>query len=231
MFEELVSERVETYEVVGGRPKIQLRSRARRATTRSPSGNTSPLGPSTPSGGGPSETDLPAESDAAAAQTWLSSSNEDPLRSRLDQAEAGKGSSPARTVDAQQVRRERGGHDLPRSIRIRSSRDYLAASKTGRRIAGRDFVLIARRSVSWSFDRSGVSTRLGITASRRVGNAVARNRVKRHVREWFRKLVRDEVADWIVIARPGSSERCGAEVARELDELVGRLGQSARNLT
>lgn len=33
----------------------------------------------------------------------------------------------------------------------------------------------------------GGRTRLGITVTRRVGNAVRRNRIKRLVREWFRQ--------------------------------------------
>ena len=33
---------------------------------------------------------------------------------------------------------------------------------------------------------SDARPRLGITVSRKVGNAVTRNRVKRQVREWFR---------------------------------------------
>ena len=66
--------------------------------------------------------------------------------------------------------------------------------------------------------------RLGITASRRVGNAVERNRVKRRVREWFRR----ERASWtapldvLVIARRPAIELPGWEVARCLSRLVAR---------
>ena len=37
-------------------------------------------------------------------------------------------------------------------------------------------------------------SRLGVTVSRRIGNAVVRNRVKRRVRECFRKVLRDRTA-------------------------------------
>jgi len=58
--------------------------------------------------------------------------------------------------------------------------------------------------------------RLGITASRKVGNAVCRNRFKRRVREWFRQRRHQlpESIDLVVIAR-----RSGGQLAfRELDE-------------
>ncbi len=66
--------------------------------------------------------------------------------------------------------------------------------------------------------RSEASNRIGITASRKVGNAVVRNRFKRRIREWFRAnrgaLGRDR--DVVVIAR-----RAGARLS--LQELDARL--------
>lgn len=64
-------------------------------------------------------------------------------------------------------------------------------------------------------------TRLGITASRRVGSAVVRNRVKRQVREWFR-VARSEIgpADIVVIARAAGARLESEEVRRELSRLT-----------
>jgi ribonuclease P protein component len=66
--------------------------------------------------------------------------------------------------------------------------------------------------------RSGQS-RLGITVSRRVGDAVARNRIKRLVREFFRhNQTRIRPAqDVIVIARPGADGATYTDVQRELE--------------
>ena len=49
-------------------------------------------------------------------------------------------------------------------------------------------------------------TRLGLIVSRKVGNAVVRNRVKRSIREWFRTQGSGltEHADIVVIARRGA---------------------------
>lgn len=59
---------------------------------------------------------------------------------------------------------------------------------------------------------------MGITVSKRVGGAVVRNRVKRLVREVFRRH-RARLApprSVLVIARPAAAEAAYAEVEREL---------------
>ncbi len=45
--------------------------------------------------------------------------------------------------------------------------------------------------------------RLGVTVSRKVGNAVVRNRIKRRIREWFRadRSLVENGRDLVVIAR------------------------------
>ena len=63
--------------------------------------------------------------------------------------------------------------------------------------------------------------RLGVTVSRKVGNAVTRNRVKRGIREWFRHHEGPLEGDVVVIARPGAGELSPEETRRELGELGG----------
>jgi ribonuclease P protein component len=65
-------------------------------------------------------------------------------------------------------------------------------------------------------------TRLGVTVSRRVGNAVVRNRIKRAVREWFRwnRGRLEERADLVVIARQGAEELSTREITGILDEMM-----------
>ncbi|MEZ4219823.1 MAG: ribonuclease P protein component [Polyangiaceae bacterium] len=67
-----------------------------------------------------------------------------------------------------------------RSQRIRKRADFLAAQSHGRRIGTQlcTLLLLAREG--------NERARLGITASKKLGNAVARSRVKRVIREAFR---------------------------------------------
>ncbi|MBI4515145.1 MAG: ribonuclease P protein component [Deltaproteobacteria bacterium] len=100
---------------------------------------------------------------------------------------------------------------LPRRSRIRRRQEYVVLQRDGRRRTTPHFVLVWR-------PRSDGGSRLGLTVSRKVGGAVLRNRVKRWVREWFRRhrtLVMP-VQDVVVIARPGAAEIGYLEVATEL---------------
>lgn len=81
--------------------------------------------------------------------------------------------------------------------------------------------------------RSGAEgpARLGLTVSRRVGPAVARARVKRRVRECFRRQ-RDwfpEGKDVVVIARPGAGEATLAELGRQLEDSLKRAAGGRRS--
>jgi ribonuclease P protein component len=74
--------------------------------------------------------------------------------------------------------------------------------------------------VRTSADRG--TSRLGITVSARVGNAVVRNRVKRVVREIFRRRRREltSVNDIVVIAKSGADNLTYAQAATELEQAL-----------
>lgn len=65
--------------------------------------------------------------------------------------------------------------------------------------------------------------RLGITVTRRVGKAVTRNRLKRQIRECFRRrrALLDAGLDVVVIARGGAAGLLTPEVEAELGLLFG----------
>jgi ribonuclease P protein component len=93
------------------------------------------------------------------------------------------------------------GASLRRADRLRSTRDFQRVGAAGVRAVSPNFVVLVspRRG-------PGEGTRLGITVTRRVGNAVVRNRIKRRVRETFRRR-RGELGravDVVVIARRGA---------------------------
>ena len=86
--------------------------------------------------------------------------------------------------------------------RLHRSAEFLRLQRIGVRFQSPYFVLYAGR-----LDYEPERARLGVTVSRRIGNAVVRNRVKRRVREIFRKAMRAELpprTSIVVIARGGA---------------------------
>jgi ribonuclease P protein component len=72
------------------------------------------------------------------------------------------------------------GEAFPRARRIGARRDFRAAYENGAKVHGRLVVVFA-------LPRPAGGLRLGVTATRKAGGAVARNRARRHIREIFRK--------------------------------------------
>ena len=120
-----------------------------------------------------------------------------------------------------------------RSERVRRSIDYRRVSRTAARHGSREFVvLVAPARLPEHEQHEPESSqrpirRLGLTVSRKVGNAVARNHVKRRVREWFR-AERDVLpgdVDLVVIAKPGAASLDSAGIR---DSLRRALASPAR---
>jgi len=109
---------------------------------------------------------------------------------------------------------------FPKAARLRRRAEFLRVQRAGQRNNLRHFVLVAAPGAAHA-------ARLGVTVSSRVGNAVARNRVKRLVRELFRTRSphRDGANDVVVIAKPGAEVLSYAQVVTELEvPLAAALG-------
>jgi len=68
--------------------------------------------------------------------------------------------------------------------------------------------------------------RVGFTVSRKVGNAVVRNRVRRRLREVARLVMPDQASaalDYVLVGRQGALERDFAKLQQELVEALKRL--------
>jgi ribonuclease P protein component len=112
---------------------------------------------------------------------------------------------------------------------LRRRADYLAVQEGGRRHAGKYFLLLARARPAPAAASPGAAraARLGITVSRKVGGAVERNRVKRWVRESYRRLrfLAPPGLDLVVIARPGAPGIGLPATRAELEALLRRLAR------
>jgi ribonuclease P protein component len=101
---------------------------------------------------------------------------------------------------------------------LRTRGQFLTVHRQGKRIGGKLLVLWVLRQPT------PTGQRLGLTVSRRVGNAVCRNRVRRRLKEllrchpqWMRAAY-----DHIVVAQPAAAWASTDQLEAELAELVGR---------
>ena len=103
---------------------------------------------------------------------------------------------------------------------IKKRSDFLAANR-GKRYATPGFVLLVR-------DRRDDSPaiRLGITITKKVGNAVIRNRMRRRFRALAREMLADKGkagADHILIGRDSGIERDFDALRADMVKALGKL--------
>lgn len=109
---------------------------------------------------------------------------------------------------------------LPVRSRMRRRRDFEAAVRGGRRVGRRLVVAHLARTAD-----SAVAPRVGFVVSRAVGDSPVRNRVRRRLRH----LMRDRLeglpvqARLVIRANPAAARATYAELAADLDTVLGRL--------
>ncbi len=105
--------------------------------------------------------------------------------------------------------------------------DFLAVAKA-RRQSTPGFTLQARRRA----EEDSAALRVGYTCSKKVGNAVARNRAKRRLREIARSVLAEKGRpgwDYVLIGRPGVTATRGFDVLLEdLDQALGKIHKARR---
>lgn len=91
---------------------------------------------------------------------------------------------------------------MQREHRLRHRNDFRKVFRFGKSVANRQFVVY-----SWTRRDDGPA-RIGISVSRKVGNAVTRNRIRRLVKEILRQWIEQlpERSDFIIIARRPAAE-------------------------
>lgn len=103
--------------------------------------------------------------------------------------------------------------------RILKRPEFVHLSNVGNRVYNRHYIAIY--NAGFQQDRS----RLGITVTKKVGGAVTRNRIKRHVREFFRTN-RDSIQgklDINIIAKKAVADVTHAESYISLRNIFSRL--------
>ncbi|MBN2799673.1 MAG: ribonuclease P protein component [Deltaproteobacteria bacterium] len=109
-----------------------------------------------------------------------------------------------------------------RSLRLRKSADFRRVQQGGRRVVTGELVVVYQ-------PRPDAGPRFGLAVSRKVGNAVVRNRVKR----WLRESIRVErgalsEVDVVFIARKGAAVSGLAELRLQVRGALDRIRRALR---
>jgi len=105
---------------------------------------------------------------------------------------------------------------FPKEERVRRSPEFTRIFRDGSQVRGR--FLTAR----WVAEPSSGICRVGVAAGKRLGNAVIRNRLKRRMREAYRRNKRELTCRGIAIVFVASSRMIGCS-ARDVSEDMIRL--------
>ena len=110
---------------------------------------------------------------------------------------------------------------LARQFRLKNREDFRRLRKKGQKLSNRYALLIYVPAL----DKTAQSL-FGFTASRRIGNAVIRNRAKRLMREGVRQRIPLVAPGWIclLVAKHHITAASSSDVAEAVDSLLNRAG-------
>lgn len=115
---------------------------------------------------------------------------------------------------------------LPKSKRLAKRREFLHIYETGRKLFSRYTVVF--------FAPSGLPhSRIGITATKKLGKANVRNRLKRWTREVYRRQreplgIDPSALDVVVNVKPNARDASFREFSEDLAKVLGRVVSDAR---
>ncbi|MBC9873889.1 ribonuclease P protein component [Macrococcoides bohemicum] len=104
---------------------------------------------------------------------------------------------------------------MEKAYRIKKNDDFQKVYKQGKSVANKQFIIYRLNN------QENEHFRLGISVSKKIGNAVTRNRIKRAVRESFTRHKQDIIKDdFIVIARNPSKDMTVEEIHKSLEHVM-----------
>ena len=123
-------------------------------------------------------------------------------------------------------------YSFPGEKRLKQGSEIRKTLDTGLKAICRNFVVFAAPPPETKLDKSG--TRIGIIVSKKNGNSVVRNRIKRLTREAYRHMYESletkdffKSLDIVVIARPGSASATLEDTRRDFLYCLGKLQRQA----
>mgnify|MGYP002348330208 CR=1 FL=1 len=109
---------------------------------------------------------------------------------------------------------------FPREVRLRRRPEFLRVQEQGHKLTADCLLCLVLPN-----GRDDGATRLGLTVSSKVGNAVVRNRIRRRLREFYRheRAGLPRGMDLVFIARPSAAEADTARLRRAFDRVTSDL--------
>ena len=105
---------------------------------------------------------------------------------------------------------------MKKEFRIKKNKEFQLVFKQGKSFANRQFVIYKLKK------EEQMHFRIGLSVSKKIGNAVMRNQVKRYVRQAFLEL-EDQIEnkyDYVIIARKPVSDMEFEEVKNSLQHIL-----------
>ena len=109
-------------------------------------------------------------------------------------------------------------HKFTKKDRLLKRRQFIQLSENGKKVQNKYYLALYAKN-----DR--MRSRLGVTVTKKVGNAATRNRIKRFCREFFR-LNQNRMSDNIdinIIAKKKATYLDGNETFRKLEDIFDRI--------
>lgn len=111
------------------------------------------------------------------------------------------------------------GQRLTKAMRLRRRPEFVAVQSTGRKVHGKHY--LAMVVVAAGGRGPG---RVGITVTKRIGNAVTRNRIKRRTREWLRRNGWVPAGrDVVFVAKESAATSTSVDLGQDLARMVARI--------
>ena len=101
---------------------------------------------------------------------------------------------------------------MERRYRLKKNRAFQYVYRRGHSVACRNLVMLLA---------PGRELKIGFSVSKKTGNAVARNRIKRRLRECFRPYLGDvKTGLYVIVARPSAAEAAFDDLKRDVRYLL-----------
>lgn len=108
---------------------------------------------------------------------------------------------------------------MQKQYRLKKRAAFAYVYRKGEKASARDLLLLSAKS------KEGL--KIGLSVSKKVGNAVTRNRVKRLLREAIRPLT-DRIDDgfmYVIVAYPSIAEKDFFSVSKSVEQAFSRAGK------